>query len=266
MIIKRKSKIGRKYNLLKDTHDPRDYRWTLPPHLRDVPLPSSVDLRPTMPPVYDQGPYGTCYANAVAGAVHFLQNKRVTPSRLYIAWNACVCEGETVIAEENGIVSLRDTISPLTDKGYVPEASWPYDRDHLNVIPFTSCFADGATHLVTSYERLLVLSNDLQSIKTALAEGRPVIFGMQVYKQFESASCAATGIVETPGWWDRQFNCLGGHAVLAVGYDDATQMFTVRNSWSSGWGRAGYFFLPYDYMSNSGLTNDFWVLNGLVDK
>jgi C1A family cysteine protease len=28
---------------------------------------------------------------------------------------------------------------------------------------------------------------------------------------------------------------LGGHAVLAVGYDDAQQQFIVRNSWGPYW-------------------------------
>jgi C1A family cysteine protease len=52
---------------------------------------------------------------------------------------------------------------------------------------------------------------------------------------------------------------LGGHAVLAVGYDDATQRFTIRNSWGANWGQGGYFTMPYPYLTTSGLSSDFWT-------
>jgi C1A family cysteine protease len=53
---------------------------------------------------------------------------------------------------------------------------------------------------------------------------------------------------------------LGGHAVLAVGYDDASQRFLVRNSWGSAWGQNGYFTMPYTYLITSSLASDFWVI------
>jgi C1A family cysteine protease len=54
---------------------------------------------------------------------------------------------------------------------------------------------------------------------------------------------------------------LGGHAVLCVGYDDATQRFIVRNSWGSNWGQAGYFTIPYAYLLNENLADDFWTIS-----
>jgi C1A family cysteine protease len=53
---------------------------------------------------------------------------------------------------------------------------------------------------------------------------------------------------------------IGGHAVMAVGYEDANQWFLVRNSWGSGWGMAGYFTMPYAYLIQSGLSSDFWTI------
>ena len=61
----------------------------------------------------------------------------------------------------------------------------------------------------------------------------------------------------------------GGHAVVAVGYDDkkeirnkyadrpTTGALLIRNSWGKDWGEAGYGWLPYDYVKN-GLAEDFW--------
>ena len=53
---------------------------------------------------------------------------------------------------------------------------------------------------------------------------------------------------------------LGGHAVLAVGYDDARQCFWVRNSWSAKWGQKGYCCMPYAYLTTPGLASDFWTI------
>jgi C1A family cysteine protease len=53
---------------------------------------------------------------------------------------------------------------------------------------------------------------------------------------------------------------LGGHAVLAVGYDDAQQRFLVRNSWGDGWGMGGYFTMPYTYLTERSLSSDFWAI------
>jgi hypothetical protein len=38
--------------------------------------------------------------------------------------------------------------------------------------------------------------------------------------------------------WVKQKNetCMGGHAVLALGFDEKKQAFKVRNSWGKGWG------------------------------
>jgi len=53
---------------------------------------------------------------------------------------------------------------------------------------------------------------------------------------------------------------IGGHAVVAVGYDDKAKRFTVRNSWGADWGINGYFTMPYDYLLDENLADDFWTL------
>jgi C1A family cysteine protease len=56
---------------------------------------------------------------------------------------------------------------------------------------------------------------------------------------------------------------VGGHAVLAVGYDDATREFLVRNSWGTDWGLKGYFKIPYAYLTTAKLASDFWTIRGV---
>ena len=53
---------------------------------------------------------------------------------------------------------------------------------------------------------------------------------------------------------------VGGHAVLAVGYDDRGSVFRMRNSWGTKWGMKGYFTMPYAYLLDENLSDDFWQI------
>ena len=68
---------------------------------------------------------------------------------------------------------------------------------------------------------------------------------------------ARTGVLEMPGPKEKQ---VGGHAVVAVGYDNPSQRFIVRNSWGRSWGQKGYFTMPYGYVTNFQLAQDFWAI------
>jgi C1A family cysteine protease len=105
-----------------------------------------------------------------------------------------------------------------------------------------------------SYQRVV---RSLPQLRGCLAEGFPFIFGFTVYESFESDAVASTGVAPMPGPGER---VLGGHAVLAVGYDDADQRFLVRNSWGTKWGNGGYFTMPYAYLTERNLSSDFWTL------
>ena len=59
---------------------------------------------------------------------------------------------------------------------------------------------------------------------------------------------------------------LGGHAVLAVGYDDSKQVFIVRNSWGKEWGDNGYFYMPYAFITDKNMCSDFWSIISTNEK
>jgi C1A family cysteine protease len=59
---------------------------------------------------------------------------------------------------------------------------------------------------------------------------------------------------------DDNEKALGGHAVMAVGYNDEEGRFYVRNSWGEDWGIKGYFTMPYEYLANENLSDDFWSI------
>lgn len=54
--------------------------------------------------------------------------------------------------------------------------------------------------------------------------------------------------------------------MLAVGYDEQRERMLVRNSWGVDWGIEGYFTMPYDYISNDNLADDFWTIRAIEDE
>lgn len=243
----------RAYGWVPDLPDQRDYRFR---SVLKVPgkLPSRADLRPFCSKVEDQGELGSCTANALAGALEFLERKDKIPfqdfSRLFIYYNERALEHS--VNSDSGAM-IRDGIKTLVKQGVCSEKAWPYDISRFKVKPKPVCYQEGLEHQITSYHRL----STLDQMRSCLAEGFPFVFGFAVYESFETQEVAKTGLVNLP---KAKEQCLGGHAVLAVGYDDESQRFIVRNSWGTGWGIKGYFTMPYKYLSNRNLSDDFWTI------
>ena len=205
--------------------------------------------------MYDQGQLGSCTANAIAAALEFDQMKEkqqvFMPSRLFIYYNERVMEG--TVNEDSG-AQIRDGIKSVAQQGDCPETLWPYDITKFAVKPPAQCYQQALKFKALQYQRL---SQILNQLKGCLASGYPFVFGFTVYSSFESQQVAQTGHAPMPSPPEAS---VGGHAVMAVGYDDSQNWFIVRNSWGVGWGMQGYFTLPYAYLLEQNLANDFWTI------
>jgi C1A family cysteine protease len=248
------------YGWKPDHHDPRDLMFKLTSLADLAALPSAVDLRPGCPPVYDQGNLGSCTANAIGGAHQFDQLKQpggqtFVPSRLFIYYNERAMEGTT--GSDAG-AQIRDGMKSINDKGVCPETQWPYDIARFKTKPPIACYTEGLKHQSIEYLRVTPL---IDQVKSALAAGFPVVFGFTVYASFESQAVAKTGNMPMP---KRGEQVMGGHAVLAVGYDDARQVLIVRNSWGPTWGDKGYFYMPYSVIT-ANMARDFWTLKRIEE-
>jgi C1A family cysteine protease len=253
-----KSKLNRRYGWVAQRPDIRDH-WIMVS--KPIPLPSSVDLRPGCPPVYDQGELGSCTANAICGAIEYdlkKVNKDFIPSRLFVYYNERVLE-HTVNSDSGA--QLRDGIKAVAKCGVPPETEWPYSDKNpgpFETKPTLKVYEDATKHKVTSYQ---AIQQALSPLQTCLASGYPFVFGITVYESFESDEVAKTGAVPMPSPSEQ---CLGGHAICAVGYNNQNHTFIVRNSWGTEWGIRGYFTLPYAYVTEANLSSDFWKIQAVV--
>jgi len=214
-------------------------------------LPAKVDLRPWCSPVENQGQLGSCTAHAAMGIVEYFQRRafgtHIDGSRLFVYKTTRNLMG---VVGDTG-AWLRNTMGALVHCGVPPETYWPYtdSKPEFDKEPTAFVYA-----LADDYEALHYFCHDplgynippktvLGTVKKFLAAGVPSMFGFFGFPSFGSANKKE----------DIPFPCLKkekviwGHAVAAVGYDDAR------------WGDQGYGWLPYDYVL-SGLALDFWSL------
>jgi C1A family cysteine protease len=253
--------------LQRDRHDPRDHVFQPRPSPAKKPSPAAIDLRGQCPPVYDQGRINACTANVLAAAVAFSRAKHAqggefAPSRLFIYYNERVLQDQ--VPNDVG-ASLRDGIRTVKQQGVAPEALWTYDdtpatppggvfpADAKAVQkPTDAAFAAATLFEVLSYRRI---RNDLAHMKACLAEGYPFALGIQVYPSFMQAPKQQATVTPLPQPGE---TALGGHAVLAVGYDDQKQWLICRNSWGPEQADGGYFYLPYAYFGAEERVGDIW--------
>ena len=274
--------VGCGMGWLPDYPDFRDYtseHKTVQPLLKQMKvgkaakgtLPPSVDLRAWCAPIEDQGSLGSCTANAGVGMMEYFERKafgkHIDASRLFlykVTRNLLHWTGDTG-------AFLRSTMGALVLFGVPAEEYWPYKIADFDKEPSAFCYAFAQAYRAISYYRLdppgTAPADLLNRIKTNLSAGLPSMFGFTVYSSYTQAG--ATGKIPYPTPKEK---IVGGHAIVAVGYDDKMKIkntnpgavetvgaFLIRNSWGTGWGAAGYGWLPYQYVL-SGLAEDWWSL------
>jgi len=235
-----------------------------------APLPASVDLRAHCSPIEDQRGLGSCTAQAGAGVIEYYERRafgrHIDASRLFlykVTRNLMKMKGDTG-------AYLRTTIGAMVLFGVPPEEYWPYTDDdkRFDREPPAFCYSFAQNYKTIQYYRHdppgVAAASVLSRVKTNLAAGHPSMFGFTVYSSIETAD--ERGAIPFPAERER---ILGGHAVVAVGYDDklkvknasggesTTGALLIRNSWGGEWGEGGYGRLPYEYILR-GLAEDFW--------
>lgn len=243
-----------KFTLKHDKVDPRDFKVSAKRLAAIGPLPSSVDLRPVSPPIYNQGRVGLCFAHAGCRCfdMEFYRHtqKFETPSRLFLG---IVTRNDEGTLNQDAGATMRGTCKAMVKYGIPPESSMPYETSKMFQMPPQQLIVEAEKYQTTSYYS--IPAGNIDMVKQAVAGGFAVMFGAAIYASFESQEISKTGMVSMPKANEQS---LGGHALTVVGYDEAKQAFLVANSWGEEWGLAGYCWMPYDYFS--ALVWDLWVV------
>lgn len=201
----------------------------------------AVDLAHALPPIWDQGPAGSCTAQATGTCVSYGCQRSgwlmETPSCLDIYYRARLAIG-TQSWDSGAMIS--DCLEALSTTGWIEERDWPYDLSAL-AVPCPDALRGPADHRrLIDYE---ALDWHVESIQWELACGNLVVVGMTVYESFETVG--NDGIVPEPGG-----KVAGGHAMVVVGYDALAKRFRVRNSWGLNWGDWGYCWISESYITD----------------
>ena len=238
--------------------------------LGEVEPPASVDLRGWCSPVEDEGALGSCTAQAGVALVEYYERRafgrHLDASRRFlykVTRNLLGWTGDTG-------AFIRTTMGALVLFGVPPEERWPYSEEAFDEEPTAFCYAMADEYQALQYFRLDPPGTPraalLARVKELIAAGLPSMFGFTAYGCIEEAE--AYGRMPFPGPNDIT---LGGHAVVAVGYDDGVEVenpapgamttgaLLIRNSWGEEWGDGGYGWLPYEYVLE-GLAIDWWTL------
>ncbi|PKL76765.1 MAG: peptidase C1, partial [Candidatus Melainabacteria bacterium HGW-Melainabacteria-1] len=196
-------------------------------------LPAKVDLRPFMSRVENQQQTSSCTANATAGAYEYLmkrhQGSMKEVSRLYIYYNGRYVDDSENIEDEG--LAISNAISGLKEYGACSEETWQFDPELVNQEPEQQAYDEGAYYVIKGTRRVPV---ELDSWKTALASGQPIIFGLALFDSFDKHQ--KPGLVPPPTSKEVTRASHAGHAMLCVGYSDPDKVFIVRNSWGEDWG------------------------------
>lgn len=232
-------------------------------------IPTQIDLTGWCPPIEDQGKIGSCTAHAGVALLEYFERKafgnHIDASRLFLYKTT---RNLLHLAGDTG-ASIRATMGALTLFGAPPEEYWPYNPADFEKEPSGFCYALARNYQAITYYRLDPSGTKpetlLSSIKKNLAAGLPAMFGFVVYDSYKQA--AKTGYIPFPEYGDKM---VGGHAIVAMGYNDAitiknlrigsahtTGALLIRNSWGKSWGAGGYGWLPYEYVLK-GLAVDWW--------
>lgn len=228
-------------------------------------LPTSIDLSKWCSPVENQGDIGSCTANAGVGLMEYFQRRaygqHLDGSRLFLY----KATRQLLGWKGDDGAYLRSTMKAMMLFGIPPESAWPYQEADFNIEPPAFCYAYAQSFRAMRYYRLDPLGTTptalLKNIRTSLAAGLPSMFGFTVYSSIPAIG-EGTGDISYPTGADKAD---GGHAVIAIGYDDTRKIgayrgaLKIRNSWGKEWGEKGYGWLPYAYIENE-QADDFWSL------
>lgn len=248
--------------LLEDMSQYEEYHRsaTVESILPDDPVPPSVSNLAGLPPIGNQGSQGSCVGWAwayyclthqIAAANGFwdtsIASHQFSPAYIYNQINYGTDSGSyfydaSMLTEAFGCSTMASMLYSDTD--YV---TWPSEAAYTEAMSYRT--------LAPEWDSLYS-NSDLAVLKAYLAAGNTALLGILVraaFFDFDSddniyTTSHASGALA------------GGHAVCVVGYDDTKATtdgpgaFLLVNSWGSGWGDSGFWWMSYEAVKDSRIS------------
>lgn len=249
-MLKSEAKFG--FNAQKESS--KDYIYSY----ETKQLPAKIDISNyfSLKEPFNQSNLSSCTANAASAALIMIQTRNkqnvIIPARLLIYY--LTRQRENTIEVDSG-ANLRDVFDVINNFGFIDEKEYPYEIEKFKEAPSLDTLRLAQLNNIQYH---LIKDKNLQAVKHCLASGKPIVFGFWVYDNFFAEEFKRNDwTLSYPSAYD-SFN--GGHAVVAVGYDDEKQRIKVLNSWGKDWGKNGYFYMDYK-MFFSNKTIDLWTVD-----
>lgn len=209
-----------------------------------------------VPRVRDQRMTSSCVGNSGAVALELrraLDGQPFVPiSALALYWAARAVDG---YQHEDAGAQIRSAARIAHGVGVASETAWPFDAARVNARPGMEAEEDGVTRADGVYERIDGEgAARVELVLDTLQARCPVWFGTLVDQRFMDADGPET--VPAPGATDV---VLGGHAMVACGFDRSGERIRMLSSWGAGWGDGGFAWTAAEWFAYAG-TSDIWVL------
>ena len=231
------------FGLFKSRRDNRDYLIT--PFLTEIldKLPSEIDNTSLMTPIKHQGREGAC-AGFAGVAVKEYQEKidyNLEGDKYIDLSERFLYEHAKKISGHKEGTTLKAIAKVLVDKGVCRESFWKYKAGDVGQ-PFAGAEFDAYNFKVQPYYTRITNEKEL---KASLVKFGAIMIGVGVYRNWYRQK---NGHIPDAGFCDKLKGCLGGHAIVIVGYNDKTKEYKFKNSWGIRWGDKGYGYLSYKEM------------------
>lgn len=201
-------------------------------------LPPRVDHTDNFPAPGDQGPQGSC----VGWAVTYLKGYQERVERKWTAWSPDRLFSPAYIYNQlnrtpdcSGGTFIAEALNLVRREGSATQASFPYRPGSCAAQPDATVRQLARPYAIADWRRVNV--QDDTEIKSHIASGFPVLIGAMVDDAFMRLGPQT--------YQARGGPVRGGHAMVAIGYDDTRSAIKLLNSWGTGWGHSGYGWISY---------------------
>lgn len=220
-----------------------------------------------MPPVGDQGQYGTCigwssgYYNKTmleAVALNYTSSQLSNPGNQMSAKDLFTAIADADKGANCDGTSYGAALTVEQNRGVATLATVPYTNlstcSQGTLDP--SWATDAANHTIKNFRALgdasTSISDYITAIKQTLVTNTPVMIPISVgagFQNWTGSGVMTAGFDPCGGG-----GTCGGHAQTIVGYDDTKGTggaFRIVNSWNTTWGDQGFYWVDYNFLFNT---------------